>query len=146
MLCKTRKINKDNECSHSFTVSTEVHKPISVALVIVDRDGEIVKEFSYTGDDVVEMFIEEVLDLEETLLDVTRLNKYMIISEQQQKEFELSDTCYICLNHKNGLYKPFTKDDKKTRDHCHISGTLDTPHGVTIVIVMITLVYQSTIS
>ena len=108
-------------CPHRFSIDTEIHKPISVAFIVVDRNGEIVKEYYYTGNDVVEKFLNEVLGSEQDLLNITRMNKYMIISPEQQKDFDLAETCYICNNRKNGKYKPFTRDDDKRRDHCHIS-------------------------
>ncbi|KAJ8949457.1 hypothetical protein NQ318_007558 [Aromia moschata] len=39
----------------------------------------------------------------------------MAISEIQQREFEISTNCHICE-------KPFEVDDKKIRDHCHLTG------------------------
>ena len=54
-------------------------------MVIIDRNGGIVKEFYYSGEQVVETFIQEVLKIEKDLLDVTEFNKYMIITKQQQK-------------------------------------------------------------
>ena len=47
-------------------------------MVIVDKYGEIVKEYYYSGEKVVENFIEEILKIEQDLLSVTKINKYMI--------------------------------------------------------------------
>ena len=33
-----------------FSINTEEHKPIAVGMVIVDKYGEIVKEYYYSGE------------------------------------------------------------------------------------------------
>ena len=70
----------------------------------------------------METFIQEVLNIEKDLLDVTKLNKYMIITKQQQKEHDEAEICYICHNRRNGEYYPFSEKDYKVRDHNHITG------------------------
>ena len=118
--CAESKLN--GTCKHSYSIETEIHKPLAVGLVIIDRNGRIVKEFYYSGERVVEIFIQEVLNIEKDLLDLTKLNKYMIITKQQQKEHDEAETCYICLNRRNGEYYPFSEKDYKVRDHNHITG------------------------
>ena len=122
---KCKELNKNSECydcKHSFSVDTEIHKPLAVGLVIVDKYGELVKEYYYSGEKVVEKFVEEVLNVEKDLLNVTKLNKYMIISPEEEDEFRLAETCYICKNRKNGKYYPFSSKDHKCKDHDHITG------------------------
>ena len=109
-------------CNHSFSIDTEIHKPVAVGMVIIDRNGEIVKELYYSGEKVVEKFIEEVLNVEKELLDVTKLNKYMIITPEQEKYHQLAEICYICDNKRNGEYYPFSERDRKCHDHNHITG------------------------
>ena len=111
-----------SSCNHSFSIDTEIHKPVAVGMVIIDRNGEIVKELYYSGEKVVEKFIEEVLNVEKELLDVTKLNKYMIITPEQEKYHQLAEICYICDNKRNGEYYPFSERDHKCHDHNHITG------------------------
>ena len=51
-----------NGCKHIFSINTEEHKPLAVGMVIVHKYGEIVKEYYYLGEKVVENFIEEIVE------------------------------------------------------------------------------------
>ena len=42
-------------------------------------------------------------------------NKNLILSEEEEKQFQSSNTCWICE-------KLIDNDDEKVRDHCHITG------------------------
>ena len=42
-------------------------------------------------------------------------NKNLIMSEEEEEQFQSSNTCWICE-------KLSDDDDKKVRDHCHITG------------------------
>ena len=41
-------------------------------------------------------------------------NKNLIMSEKEKKQFQSSNTCWICK-------RLIDNDDKKVRDHCHIT-------------------------
>ena len=43
-----------------------------------------------------------------------KINKNLIISEEEEKQFQSSNTCWICEKRIDG-------DDEKVRDHCHIT-------------------------
>ena len=76
-----------NGCKHSFSINTEEHKPLAVGMVIVDKYGEIVKEYYYSGEKVVENFIEEILKIEQDLLSITKVNNDMIITPAEEEKF-----------------------------------------------------------
>ena len=42
-------------------------------------------------------------------------NKNLIISEKEEKQFQSSNTCWICE-------KLIDNDDKKVKDNCHVNG------------------------
>ena len=42
-------------------------------------------------------------------------NKNLIMSEEEEEEFQSSNTCWICE-------KLIDNDDEKVRDHCHVTG------------------------
>ena len=44
-----------------------------------------------------------------------RFSKNLVMTAQQNEEFERSNICYICG-------KLIVIDNNKVRDHCHISG------------------------
>ena len=43
-------------------------------------------------------------------------NKNLIMSEEEEQLFQQSNSCWICG-------KLIDNDDKKVRDHCHVTGT-----------------------
>ena len=55
-------------------------------------------EFSYTGDDVVVKFLQNVLQCEELLINTTKFNKYMVFTKENRNDFEKANVCYICNN------------------------------------------------
>ena len=71
-----------------------------VCLAIVDRYGSLVHEFSYTGDDVVVQFINNVLECEELLIKTTKFNKYMIFTKENRDDFEKASVYFICNNNR----------------------------------------------
>ena len=42
-------------------------------------------------------------------------NKKLIMSEEEEEQFQSSGTCWICE-------KLIDNDDKKVRDNCHVTG------------------------
>ena len=44
-----------------------------------------------------------------------QFNKNLIITEEEEEQFQLSNTCWICG-------KLIDDDDEKVTDHCHITG------------------------
>ena len=44
-----------------------------------------------------------------------QFNKNLIMSEEEEEQFQLSNTCWICG-------KLIDDDDEKVTDHCHITG------------------------
>ena len=91
----------NGECEHSFTLNLNDHRAISVAFVVIDRYGNLVHEFVYSGDDVVIKFIRNVLHCEEILVNTTKFNRYMEFSKTDKEHHEKSTVCYICNNNKN---------------------------------------------
>ena len=64
-------------------------------------------EFSYTGDDVVVKFIQNVLQCEELLINTIKFNKHMIFTKENMDDFEKASVCFICNNNRgiNGKRK-----------------------------------------
>ena len=115
----------NGECEHSFTHNIHHHRAISVAFVIIDRYGNLVHEFVYSGDDVVIQFIRNVLHCEEVLVNTTKFNRYMEFTARDQENHKKSTVCYICNNNrglKGKEEKVFSDYDPKVRDHDHLTG------------------------
>ncbi|XP_071056426.1 uncharacterized protein [Onthophagus taurus] len=102
----------------SFTEKIEEHQPYSFAYYIVSNiDSSLNKFETYAGPDAPKICISKLID------DVKLLyNKYfktvkpiIPLTADEQRHFESAENCIICQN-------PFTSNQVKVRDHCHISG------------------------
>ena len=102
------------DCVHKTVVENE-QQPITYSYIIVDNEGSIVHQNTYTGEDCVQHFISELLSLEQELMDNLEVNIPMKISSRQQAIFEKAITCHICE-------KEFLDEEERVRDHCHLSG------------------------
>ena len=123
--CSAVRSSDEYECPHSFTLNTKIHHAISVSFIIVDRYGELVHEFCYTGDDVIIQFVKNVLQCEDILVKTTKFNRYMIFNHEDNEQFNNATVCYICNNErdvKGKIEKPFNSSDPKVRDHDHLTG------------------------
>lgn len=71
---------------------------------------------SYTGENSIEKFFEAIFEEEKIIMKhMKNFRKSIpILNKKQEREYQASEICYICQNN-------FTKDNKKVRDHCHIS-------------------------
>ena len=57
-------------------------------------------EFSYTGDEAVAKFIQNVLQCEQLLINTTKFNKYMIFTKENKDELEKASVYSICNNNR----------------------------------------------
>ena len=82
-------------------MQTKRHRAICVCFIIVDRYESLVHEFSYTGDDVVVNFLQNVLHCEElliTTINTTKFNKYMIFTKENRNDFaKLMCVIYVII-------------------------------------------------
>ena len=84
------------------------------------------KRETYRGPDAGKIFLERILVEEKEILKLMdKANEPMEMTEDDNKKFNESDTCYICnelfVEYKDGLIIPSLKGDK-VRDHCHYTG------------------------
>ena len=88
--------------------------------LVVFVDNEFTKPiFVFRGKNAAYKFIEAILKEFEYCKKVMKkhFNKNLIMSKEQEKQFQLSNTCWICE-------KLIDNDDEKVRDHCHVAGKL----------------------
>ena len=111
--CEKCAISDGNDCKHSTSVCA-IQKPITVSYLILNTNtNEIMHKMTYTGEDCVEVFLNELLTIE------TEFDEYFneIIPMQDTPETEmtylLQEKCHIC--------EKMLADDR-VRDHCHITG------------------------
>ncbi|XP_071055501.1 uncharacterized protein [Onthophagus taurus] len=104
--------------SKSFTEKVEMHQPYSFAYYIVSTvDSSFNKFETYTGLDASKVFISKLLDDVKFIYDkyFKTVKPMLPLTIDEQQNFDSAENCFICQN-------PFTSDQVKVRDHCHISG------------------------
>ncbi|XP_071055153.1 uncharacterized protein [Onthophagus taurus] len=104
--------------TQSFTEKIEMHLPYSFAYYIVSTVDDSYNKFeTYTGPDASQVFITKLLnDTKFIYSEYFKTVKPMLpLTTEEQHNFDIAQFCFICQN-------PFTIDQTKVRDHCHISG------------------------
>ena len=113
------------------TVKTQKHIPCSVAWVLISDHPEVENHsFLYRpspeedmtieemSDDVLDHLMESLQELEQELWEFQKEDKPMVLTEQQEAEFQRATHCYMCQD-------PFLEDKgkwSKVRDHNHATG------------------------
>ena len=119
------------EADESKTTKTQKHVPCSVAWMLVSDHPDVEnRQFLYrpTPDkdtsleeasaDVIDNLMESLQELEEELFEFQKEIKPMLLSEEQQAEFQAATHCYLCQDpilEKEGKWS-------KVRDHNHATG------------------------
>jgi hypothetical protein len=111
--------NPHNESTSSTTKLADL-PPCGYSFNIVSDYPELNMGFQlYRGkddnDDIVEHFLKNLCEYGDKIRKILDTQKKMVITHQQEKEFQKASFCHICE-------KPFEKDDVKVRDHDHING------------------------
>ena len=106
-----------NTCNHTMKVINR-QIPSSYALIMLDREMNIVESSRYTGPDAVEHFLYYLFTFRDIYADKIRSErKSMHISEQQQKEFEAATICHICEQPFGDQHDDNRYFGRKVRDH-----------------------------
>lgn len=100
-------------CQHK-TVTENVQKAIAYHIIAVDREGEVVEERKYIGEDAASNFCDDILDIEEILKHRMDIVVPMKLTRKQVREAEDAEFCYLCE-------KPLDEDG--VRDHDHLTGS-----------------------
>ena len=94
------------------------HFPCSFVYKVVCIDNRFSKTIAvFRGKNAAYDFIKEILKEYEYCRKIIKkyFNKNLIMSEEEKKQFQLSNACWICK-------KLIDNDDEKVRDHCHVTG------------------------
>ena len=115
---KRYKVVRPND-NKSYTEAYQSHKDCGYGYNVVccydDKYSKPVKV--YGGKNAVYRFLEEMLKEVEHCKKVikTKLNKPLIMTDEDEANFEAMNHCHICGN-------KYTDKDVRVRDHCHITG------------------------
>ena len=107
----------NNDC-FSYTSKYQDHIPCSFAYKFVFIDNKYSKDVAlYRGENAVYKFTMSILKEYYYCRGVMKkhFNKNLIMSAEENEEFERSNICWICD-------KLINIDDNKVRDHYHITG------------------------
>ena len=78
------------------TVKYQNHKPSGFKLNVVNSITDTSKHYIYRGFDCMEKFYETIKTIEKEIMIEIKINKPMIITEEEEKQFINATTCYIC--------------------------------------------------
>ena len=127
---------QDCEEGTDNTLKVQKHIPCSVAWVVISDHPEVENQrFLYRpspeegttleemSKDVINKLMESLQDLEQKLLPFQKENKEMVLTEEQEREFQQATHCYMCEERFDQLF-PDGSGDKwsKVRDHNHATG------------------------
>ena len=104
-----------NDPGISSTRGVNVHTPSGWCIYSKFAYGEVSNPCSqYRGSDCVEKFCEHVISEAKRLYRSFPEKPMAPLTKLQIKEYNKARECHIC-------FKPFGKNDRKVRDHCHYS-------------------------
>ena len=108
---ETLNTNNEQKLGNKTKIYGE-HKPISYCFKIVCKDGREYEPIIYKGLDCVEHFIKNIMKVSEKILEEMKENKQIIMTIEQEKEFNKAKKCIYCNKD--------LKDDR-VRDHDHFT-------------------------
>ena len=127
--CFTEKLETDDyDDRHSHTSRYQKHTPSGVSFYIVYRDLDVEKQkpFLYSGENVAEEFCSQLTKITKDIYE-KYLKKIipMKMTEDDKIQHRLCNVCHICGG------SGFSKDNKKVRDHDHLTGRFrGTAHNI----------------
>lgn len=125
------------------TTKYQSHLPSQFGMVVVSDDPDYQPEpIFYTGENAHEVLLQKLSQLQPEFIEKMKQNKKMVITQEQEQEFQNATTCSICnkmIEQKKTLsthqlidlrnkFKKMSKKEKKellnikVRDHDHITG------------------------
>lgn len=105
------------KCDESYTRKEHVQNPICFSFIIINRQGQVLHENTFAGDNAGEKFLDGLFELEAEWIK-PYLNTYTAmkpLTHNQHLKYNEAEKCYMCA-------KVFTHTDHKVRDHDHHSG------------------------
>ena len=112
--CRCSTEEELTRCTHKSKVVAE-HVPFAYSYLLFDREGKVLEDRCYIGEDCAEHFITLLLDMEKQYLGALRYGGHPLqMTEEDERAFQAAVDCYLCN-------KPMAPGDK-CRDHCHLGG------------------------
>lgn len=117
--CLTEKIenNLQQNTDISYTTKYQNHTPTGFQLTVVDSKKNIVDNLLYRGKDCMDVFCKKICEIEKDIMNKISINTIMLITDEEQQEFNNSTQCYLCN-------KEITLNDKKgckVKGYCNLT-------------------------
>lgn len=106
--CKPEKMHR---CRHKSDILNE-HVAFAYAFIMVDREGKVVEDFRYMGEDAADHCLELLLKMDRKYTRKLFSVKKMTLTEEEQEAYIAARTCYVCS-------KPVA-DAERVRHHDHL--------------------------
>ena len=110
---------EEQDPDKSYTVKKHKHDACSIGYkVVCSENDKLSKPFRmFRGKDAITKFFEALCEEEEEIIEhMKKFNRTdIIMTKTRCQEYKLTKNCYVC----GGV---FMEDNKKVRDHCHVSG------------------------
>ncbi|XP_067211627.1 uncharacterized protein [Linepithema humile] len=105
------------EDQDGITYAYQHHRAFSVGFYVsCTYDNSLSSFKSYRGEDCVTWFVNELHDLARRVKAIlTTVVPMADLMREESEKFRSTATCHVCE-------KPFTPDDTRVRDHCHLTG------------------------
>ncbi|XP_067209958.1 uncharacterized protein [Linepithema humile] len=105
------------EDQDGITYAYQHHRAFSVGFYVSCTYDNCLSSFkSYRGEDCVTWFVNELHDLVRRVKAIlTTVVPMADLTREESEKFRSTATCHVCE-------KPFTPDDTRVRDHCHLTG------------------------
>ena len=94
-----------------------VHKPCGYSYLVVsavDEEEDQPKIVTYSDENVLDHFFEDMMRETNHLIERLKTNKPMIFTEEDEANFNATYACHIC--------DEYLPENDKVRDHCHLTG------------------------
>ncbi|XP_033731744.1 uncharacterized protein LOC117321436 [Pecten maximus] len=106
----------ERDSNSSSTTKTARFEPCGFGYQVVCMDDKYTNSpVIYRGTDVTKTFLQRLLEEESKIKDILNQAKPMVLTPEEQIEFEKNNQCHICGKH-------FTEKSKRVRDHCNLTG------------------------
>ena len=100
---KEGKKNVHNPCGYSYLVVS-----------VVDEDEDQPEIVTYSDENVLDHFFEDMMRETEHLIEHLKTNKPMVFTAEDEVKFNATYACHIC--------DEYLPENDKVRDHCHLTG------------------------
>jgi len=104
---------KDDKCTHKSFIVTE-QEAFAYSFVMIDRDGTVVEDLSYVGEDADVKFVHLLVEMNDKYTEEIQKVEPINMTDKDIEDFATATTCHIC---EKALL------DDRVRDHDHMSGS-----------------------